>query len=189
MNRFARLLGAKPHVVDSIAEAGEGEMSLDDIVARLEDAGDSELLIDYDQLERALDNPVLGEYLRNGYLSIVNADVWHERWQQAGDPVPGSPAPGEWVGLLRGHELAGVLLPDDSSTADRFSLFTRAGNLTKRVSLEPVGSVDVGVSMGPDGNCGLAGRYGCEPGLCGCQEIKLYGGAESIACRCPDGRP
>ena len=89
--------------------------------------------------------------------------------------------------LVHTQNVEGLLLPDDAAASDHMSLFTRVGNLTKRVSIEAEGTVGPGVSVGPRGDRGLAGRYGCDPGLCGCREIRLYFPAESIACRCSPG--
>jgi hypothetical protein len=187
MNQLAQLLRSNPSVVDELAGEGAELVSIQRLTDTLQQLPGIAPL-DFDVVERASADPVVGPYVAESYLRALPTELWEGRRAQA-LPSYGFASPSEWVTFVRGAESGrGLSMPQDSSASQRVSLFTRVEGAVRRISIERPGESGASVSIALERRCEDPDGGQCAPGACGCvlQEVADPDGLE---CRCGDGTP
>ena len=128
---------------------------------------ESELIAELLSESEADESDLLGSY-----LPIVEADEW-ESWLATASrrpPVEGA----EWATFVTAPDLSrGLVVPNDGSEVERFSLFDRRNGVARRLSIEvpAEGPLAVAVSSGWR-HCGIPDRGICHQG-CGTCALRL----------------
>ncbi len=184
MNQLVQLLRDAPNLVDDLVEGRDDDVSFGRIVDRLENVGPPRWL-SADVAARATADPVVGNYVAEGFLGALDIEIWEVRLAEARPPRPG--LPNEWVTFIPGARSGrGLTLPEDSSPEGRVALFTMVSDVVRRISIDRAGAPDASVSLALEPKCPLPTWAGCAAGQCGCVARRVVA-PNGVVCECGDG--